>query len=48
LVFDVALSAGRKMRVSIKREVSIAIAFSLTFATVAFGVTVAIVSWFAH
>lgn len=36
------------MHVPIKREVKIAIAFSLTFATAAFGVTVAVARWIAH
>ena len=36
------------MRLSIKREVKIAIAVSLPVATAAFGVTVAIARWIAH
>ncbi|WP_407179593.1 hypothetical protein [Bradyrhizobium sp. STM 3562] len=48
MVFDAAPSAVRNMRVSIRREVKTAIAFSLIFAVAAFGATVAIVKLIAH
>jgi hypothetical protein len=35
-------------RISVKREIGIAIAFSATFATAAFGLTVAIMRFLAH
>jgi hypothetical protein len=46
LVFDAALSAVETVRVSIRREITIAL--SLPLATAPSRVTVAIVEWFAH